>query len=74
VFLFPLLIFANLVISSIDGLNEEEAHWFGITLQLVRPDLLELVPKLVLELLLNLFLESRAINKRDPNLYKKRPL
>jgi hypothetical protein len=62
-----------ILVNSIDGLNLTEAAWFGKALQ-ARPELLELVPKTVLDLISNSLTYDLDLQKRDADSFRDRPL
>ena len=59
--------------NSIDGLTLVEAAWFGEALQ-ARPELLEQVPKNVLDLISNSLTCDLDLRERDPDSFRDRPL
>ena len=59
--------------NSVDGLTLDEAAWFGEVLQ-ARPELLEQVPKTVLDLISDNLTYDLDIRERDPDSFRDRPL
>ena len=62
-----------ILVNSIDGLTLDEAAWFGEVLQ-ARPELLEPVPKNVLDLISNSLTHDLVLPERDADSYRDRPL
>jgi hypothetical protein len=56
-----------------DKLNLDEAAWFGKVLQ-ARPELLEPVPKAVLDLISNSLTQDVDLQERDADGFRDRPL
>jgi hypothetical protein len=65
--------FLLIVANSVDELTLDEAAWFGEVLQ-ARPELLEPVPKTVLDLISNSLTHDLDIQERDPDSFRDRPL
>jgi hypothetical protein len=62
-----------ILVNSIDGLKPEEAAWFGEVLQ-ARPELLEPVPKTVLDLISNSLTQDVDLQERDADSFRDKPL
>jgi hypothetical protein len=62
-----------ILVNSIDGLKPKEAAWFGEVLQ-ARPELLEPVPKTVLDLISNSLTQDVDLQERDTDSFRDRPL
>jgi hypothetical protein len=62
-----------IVVSSIDGLTVAEAVWFGQVLQ-ARPELLDPVPKTVLDLISDSLTHDLDLQDRDAKSFRDRPL
>lgn len=59
--------------NSIDGLTVAEAVWFGQVLQ-ARPELLDPVPKTVLDLISDSLTHDLNLQNRDADKFRDRPL
>jgi hypothetical protein len=62
-----------IVVSSIDTLTVAEAVWFGKVLQ-ARPELLDPVPKTVLDLISDSLTHDLDLQERDAESFRGRPL
>ncbi|KAH7552857.1 hypothetical protein BM1_08808 [Bipolaris maydis] len=63
----------KVLMNSIDELTLVEAAWFGEVLQ-ARPELLELIPKAVLDIISNTLTYNLNLQGRDPDSFQSRPL